>query len=329
MNNHFFRRTILAISLIAPLGCGAETGGHDASGVFEARETIIAAESAGQIVAMPIEEGQTLEIDTIAAEIDCTQLELQRAQISASDVAITERTTEAKPEIQILREQEKATAAQVAVQEEQLVVLERERKRFAKLVAAKAAPSKQLEDIEGKIAVLRRQVAATKSQMGVIRQKRESYTAQVALRNRATSSAHGPTHAQLAQIDDQIRKCKVRNPMRGTVLATYAEQYEFAAPGKPLYKIANLETLVLRAYITADQLGNVKLNQEVRVFIDNGPDAYRELPGTLVWISSKAEFTPKTIQTKSERSNLVYPIKVRVANHDGFAKIGMYAEVSF
>ncbi len=329
MNNRIFPPAVLVISLVVNFACATKQGGHDASGVFEARETIIAAEIAGQIVAMPIEEGQTLAAESIAAEIDCKQLELQRAQISASDVAITERTTEAKPELQILREQEKATAAQVAVQQEQLNVLERERKRFAKLVAAQAAPQKQLEDIEGSIAVLRRQVAATESQMRVTRQKRESYTAQVSQQNRATSSARGPTQAQIAQIDDQIRKCKVRNPMNGTVLAKYAEQYEFATPGKPLYKIADLRTLVLRAYVTADQLGSIKLNQAVRVFIDKGPDAYRELPGTLIWISDKAEFTPKTIQTKNERSNLVYPIKIRVANDDGSAKLGMYAEVSF
>jgi HlyD family secretion protein len=327
--NYRLLPVLLVTFLVASLSCAGEKDGHDASGVFEARETIIAAEIAGQIVAMPIEEGQVLAAQSIAAEIDCKQLELQRAQITASDVAITERTAEAKPELQVLREQEKATAAQVAVQQEQLKVLERERGRFAKLVAAQAAPTKQLEDIEGQIAVLRRQVTATKTQMAVTRQKRESYTAQVAQINRATSSARGPTQAQVAQIDDQIRKCKVRNPMDGTVLTKYAEKYEFATPGKPLYKIADLKTLVLRAYITADQLGNIKLNQAVRVFIDAGPDDYRELEGTLIWISDKAEFTPKTIQTKDERSNLVYSIKIRVANDDGSLKIGMYAEVSF
>lgn len=319
---------LFLLLVLANAGCQPAPSGHDASGVFEARETIIAAEIAGQIVRMPIEEGQTLEAQAVAAEIDCTQLKLQRAQIAASDEAITERTTEAKPQLSVLYQQEKATAAALAVQAEQLAVLEKERARFATLVAAKAAPSKQLADIEGKIAVLKKQMASTNSQMAITRQQRASYSEQVKLQNRATSSARGPTQAQIAQVDEQISKCKVVNPLAGTVLTKYAEQFEFATPGKPLYKIADLSQLVLRAYITGDQIGKLKLNQDARVFIDDGAKAYRELAGTLVWISDKAEFTPKTIQTKTERSNLVYPVKLRVPN-DGSLKIGMYAEVSF
>ncbi len=310
------------------LACSGEETGHDASGVFEARETIIAAEIAGRIVSMPIEEGQTLKAQQVAAEIDCKQLELQRAQIAASDLAIGERTRAAQPQLEILRSQEKAQGAQLGVQREQLSVLERERKRFAKLVAAQAAPKKQLADIEGKIAVLKRQMALASSQIAIIRQQRSSYSEQVDEQNRATSSERQPTRARMDQIDDQIKKCIVVNPIGGTVLTKYAEQFEFATPGKPLYRIADLSKLVLRAYITGDQLSAIKLNQQVRVFVDADANSYRELPGTLIWISEKAEFTPKTIQTKSERSNLVYPVKIRVAN-DGTLKIGMYAEVAF
>jgi HlyD family secretion protein len=150
----------------------------------------------------------------------------------------------------------------------------------------------------------------------------------VDLQNRATSSEKEPTQARLSLVEDQIRKCTVTNPTAGTVLTKYAERYEFATPGKPLYRIADLEKMTLRAYITGDQLGNVKLNQPVRVFVDSGPDSFRELSGTLTWVSDEAEFTPKTIQTKDERANLVYAVKVRVPN-DGSLKIGMYAEVTF
>jgi len=328
MNHRPFTRGVLTAALVASAGCAAKRDGHDASGVFEARETIIAAEIAGQIIAMPIEEGDTLEAGSVVAEIDCKQLELQRAQTQASELAIDERTTEAKPQLEVLAEEQKATESQLAVQREQIAVLERERQRFAALVQAKAAPAKSLADIEGQIAVLQRQMDSTERQVAIVRQRRASYADQVVLQNRATSSERTPTQARIATIDEQITKCKVVNPVAGTVLTKYAEQFEFATPGKPLYRIADLRNITLRAYITGDQLGAVKLGQAVRVFVDAGADAFRELEGKLVWVSDKAEFTPKTIQTKSERSNLVYAVKVRVPN-DGTLKIGMYAEVTF
>ncbi|MEZ4399189.1 MAG: HlyD family efflux transporter periplasmic adaptor subunit [Kofleriaceae bacterium] len=322
------RRGLVVVGLLAATACGAKPSHHDASGVFEARETIIAAETAGQILRMPIEEGQELAAQAVAAEIDCAQLELQKAQLEASEGAIGERTTEAKPQLDVLRQQERATAAQLAVQRAQAAVLERERARFQALVDAQAAPAKQLADIEGQLAVLTQQMASTESQIAIVRQQRTSYGAQVALQNRATTSEREPTQARIATLAQQITKCQVVNPIAGTVLTKYAEQFEFATPGKPLYKIADLRTIVLRAYVTADQLGKLKLAQPVRVFVDDGAAAFREVPGTLAWVSDKAEFTPKTIQTKDERSNLVYAVKIRVPN-DGTLKIGMYGEVAF
>jgi len=317
----------VSVGAVAMPACKKATHAHDASGVFEARETVIAAEVAGQILQMPIEEGQPLAAQAIAAELDCSALQLQKAQAQASEGAIAQKTTEAAPQLAILVEQQRASEAQLAVQREQVQVLERERKRFAELVAAQAAPAKQLADIEGQIAILKRQMATTESQVANIRTQRSSYNSQVNLQNRAISSEREPTQARIAQIDQQIGKCKVANPVAGTVLTKYAEQYEFATPGKPLYKIADLSSMVLRAYVTGDQLGNIKLNQAVKVFVDAGKN-FRELPGTLTWVSDKAEFTPKTIQTKDERSNLVYAVKIRVAN-DGTLKIGMYGEVNF
>ena len=318
----------MAVVVAAATGCNAKPAAHDASGVFEAHETIISAETAGQILEMPIEEGQKLDAGAIAARIDCKQLELQKEQVQASNSAINQRTNEAEPQLEILREQRKATESQLAVQREQLEVLERERKRFATLVAAQAAPAKQLTDIEGQISILKQQMISTQRQAAVLKQQQASYTEQVALQNRATTSEHEPLQVRISQIEDQIKKCNVVNPLAGTVLTKYAEQYEFATPGKPLYRIADLDVITLRAYITGDQLGQVKLNQPVKVFIDDGAKAFRELKGTLVWVSDEAEFTPKTIQTKDERSNLVYAAKVHVPN-DGTLKIGMYGEVSF
>lgn len=320
--------TVVATTVVAIAGCEKTASMHDASGVFEAQETIIAAEIAGQLQEMPITEGQRLNAGAVAARIDCKQLQLQKEQAQASNSAIGERTTEAKPQLEILRRQRKAVEAQFAVQQEQLTVLEQEKARFTALVAAKAAPARQLTDIAGQIAVLQRQMASTQSQIAVLTQRQASHTEQVALQNRATTSEREPLQVRIAQLDDQITKCSVINPLTGTVLAKYAEQYEFATPGKPLYRIADLSQITLRAYITGNQLGQIKLNQPVKVFVDDGPDAFRELEGTLAWVSDKAEFTPKTIQTKDERSNLVYAIKIRVPN-DGSLKIGMYGEVTF
>lgn len=328
MNNRIRTAGILALLALLLAACAESGPEHDASGVFEAKETVISAQISGQIVQMPVEEGQVLKKGALAAEIDCKQLILQRAQIRASEEAIGERTTEAAPQLAVLRAEEGATTAQLAVQKEQLEVLERERKRFEKLVEAKAAPAKQLSDIEGQIAVLKRQMASTESQITINKQRRASYSAQVDLQNRATTSERTPTQARVAEIEDKIEKCKVENPLQGIVLTKYAEQFEFATPGKPLYRIADLRSMTLRAYVTGDQLTAIKLNQPVKVFLDDGKKAYRELQGTLVWASDKAEFTPKTIQTKSERSNLVYAVKIQVPN-DGTLKIGMYAEVNF
>lgn len=310
------------------MACGDAKGGHDASGVFEATEVIISAETAGRILTFPVEEGQLLKAQELAATIDCAQLELQKAQAVASEQALGEKTTDAAPQVQILREQAMAQERQVAAQTAQLAVLKTEQARFAELVAASAAPAKQLADIEGAMAVLEKQIAASQGQVAVTRQQMKSALAQAELQNRAIGSESGPMKARISQIDDQIARCQVVNPVEGTVLVKYAERNEFAAPGKPLYKIADLRVMTLRAYATGAQLRSVKPGQVVRVLVDAGTKTSHELQGTVAWISDKAEFTPKTIQTKDERANLVYALKIRIPN-DGALKIGMYAEVKF
>lgn len=320
--------TIALLALSATLSaCRKSASAHDASGVFEARETIIAAEVAGRILQFPIEEGQTLPRDTPAVELDCNGLQLQKVQLQASEHAITQKNTEAKPQLEILREQQKAAEAQLAVQREQLAVLSREQARFAELVKAQAVPAKQLADIEGQISILRKQMGSTEGQIGVIKAQRSSASEQVSLQNRAVNSEREPMQARISIIDEQIAKCKISNPISGTVIGKYAEQYEFATPGKPLYKIADLSTMTLRVYVTGAQLAQVKLGAATKVFVDAG-SGFREHKGTITWVSDKAEFTPKTIQTKDERANLVYATKIKVPN-DGSLKIGMYGEVTF
>ena len=206
-------------------------------------------------------------------------------------------------------------------------VLEKERQRMDKLVKADAVPAKQLDDITGQIAVLQKQIAATESQKNVLRQQMRTQQDMVALQNKGIMSEKNPINERLPLYDDQLRLCSTTDPQNGTVLLTYANEGEIANVGKPLFKLANLDTLVLRVYLSGNQLSRVRLNQDVTVLIDQEKDNYKQITGKVIWIADKAEFTPKTIQTKDERANLVYATKIKVPNNEGYLKIGMYAEI--
>jgi HlyD family secretion protein len=196
----------------------------------------------------------------------------------------------------------------------QLKTAERDQQRISNLVKADAATQKQLDDANAQIELIKKQIVAQQSALGITS---GSITQQAA-----------PLEVQIAQINDQLEKCKIINPVKGTVLAKYAEPNEMATMGKPLYKVADISSLTLRAYITGSQLAQVKLNQKVKVLVDDVKDGTREYQGVVVWISDKAEFTPKTILTKEERANLVYAVKIKVPN-DGLLKLGMYGEIKF
>ncbi|HLZ86324.1 MAG TPA: HlyD family efflux transporter periplasmic adaptor subunit, partial [Puia sp.] len=223
-----------------------------------------------------------------------------------------EKTTDPRPQIDLVKKQ-------LAVEQSQLEQQLREKARTENLVKADAATQKQLDDINSLIDQLQKQINVTRQQLAV-------QETNIANQNRSVLSEKAPLEKSAAQFEDQIRKGVIINPQRGTVLARYALQGEMSTVGKALYKIADLDTLNLKAYITGTQLPQVRLGQQVTVRIDAGSKSYRQYPGAITWISDKSEFTPKTIQTKDERANLVYAIKVRVKN-DGFLKIGMYAEV--
>lgn len=286
----------------------------DASGTFEADEVIVSSEVAGKILSMKLEEGDQLKKDSITVLIDAGNLALQKAQVEASMDALKEKTYDVNPQLQLLRDQLK-------VQEAQMETLQKEQRRFTALVKADAATPKQLDDIESQIEVLQQQMAVTSQQMKV----QESNTA---TQNRSVLSETDPLAKRADIIADQIDRSKVVNPVNGTVLTKYAHEGEVIGAGKGLYKIADLSSLLLRAYISGDQLPQVKLGQPVKVFVDKGKKDYKEYKGTITWIADKAEFTPKTIQTKEERANLVYAIKILVPN-DGYLKIGQYGEVKW
>lgn len=292
--------SIVALLALTMSACGNKTADVDASGSFEAEETIISANATGTILQLNVDEGQTLKENQQIGYIDSLQLYLKKKQLEAQITS----TLSQRPDV----------AAQIAALQVQLKTAEREQQRLVNLVKADAATQKQLDDANAQVDVLKKQIAAQQSSLGITS---GSITQQAA-----------PLQVQIEQIDDQLEKCRIINPVNGTVLAKYAEQNEMATMGKPLYKIADISSLTLRAYITGSQLAQVKLNQEVKVLVDDGKEGFREYKGTITWISDKAEFTPKTILTKEERTNLVYAIKIKVAN-DGLLKLGMYAEVKF
>ena len=271
---------------------------YDASGSFEAEEVIISSEATGTIKQFDIEEGQTLEKGQFVGYIDSIQVFLKKKQLQAQIQALLGK----KPDIQ----------TQLSSLQEQLKAAKKEQQRIANLVQAGAATTKQLDDINAQVAVLEKQIQAQKSTL--------------ALSSSGYTNETKPLYAQIEQLNDQLSKCKIINPMEGTVLTKYAEENEMAMQGKPLYKIADLSNILLRAYITGNQLPQIKLNQQVKVLTDNDKGGFNETDGTIEWISDKAEFTPKTIQTKEERANMVYAIKVKVPN-DGSLKIGMYGEI--
>jgi len=280
--------------------CNNNKNQFDASGSFETDETIISAQASGTILQFNILEGQTLQEGQNIGYIDTVQLYLKKKQLEAQIAAALSR----RPDI----------AAQLASLEEQLKTAEREKKRVENLIQANAAPHKQLDDATSQVDVIKKQIVAQQSSLGITTQ---GITKDVT-----------PLQVQIDQMNDQLAKSKIINPINGTVLTKYAMQNEVATPGKPLYKIADLSNLFLRAYISGNQFSQIKLDQKVKVLVDNGEKSYKEYEGAITWISDKAEFTPKTIQTKEERTNLVYAIKIKVKN-DGFLKIGMYGEVKF
>lgn len=278
--------------------CGDKDVEYDASGVFETTEVIVSAKGTGEIVSLNIEEGQTVKADQLLGELDMTQLTLKRQQLDAGKAAAASRRLD--------------TGRQVASLRQQIANLQSEQARFKALLKDGAATQKQVDDIGYQIATLQKQLAATNEQ--------------VSTANQSIDGQSAGFDAQISQVDDMMRQARITSPISGVILSKYAEKGEYAVPGRALFKVGDVSDMKLRAYVTAEQLTGLKIGQKVTVYADQGTKGRKAYEGTVSWISSEAEFTPKTIQTRDERSNLVYAIKIAVKN-DGLIKRGMYGDV--
>ena len=296
----FSLRIILVITVFGISSCSKEEKGYDASGSFEAEEIMISSEANGKIEELNFEEGEVLQIGDTLGRVESTQLELKLKQFEAQLSAILSK----KPDIQ----------KQIASLDEQIKNLESEKIRFKNLVASGAGNQKTVDDIQAKIVL--------------IEKNKEALISNLSISTTGIEKEAQVIQTQIDQLKDQIDKTTIINPIDGTVLVKYAYENEITSFGKPLFKMANLEEMILKVYVSGNQFSVIKLGQKVQVSTDDGSGGKKMVEGRISFISDKAEFTPKTIQTKNERANLVYPIKIKVKN-DGTYKIGMYGEVSF
>ena len=297
MNNYTSILLLISISFIA---CQNNDDKADAYGNFEATEIVVSAEGNGRLIHFDVEEGRALKKGQLVGITDTVQLHLKRTQLSKHIQTIRGKTTNVQPQLDVLEDQKR--------------VLLKELNRIQNLIAVKAATSKQLDDIQGQIDIIDKKIIATKDQF-------ES-------RNSGILGEISPVELQIEQIEDQLRRSYIQNPVEGVVITKLVEESEIVGVGKPLYTIADTRIMTLRAYISGKQLSSVKIGQQVEVLIDDQSGEQQALEGSIKWISSEAEFTPKIVQTREERVNLVYAMKIDVVN-DGKLKIGMPAEINF
>ena len=284
--------------LLILAGC-SRSESFDATGTFEATEVTVSAEASGRILAFNVNEGDRIEQGQTVGTIDTVQLYLQKMQLERQIASVRSN----RPDI----------SKQVTALQEQIAQQETERTRVKRLLDDGAATTKQLDDIDASLKILNGQLEATLS----------------TLRNNTASIDENSSsiELQIAQVEDRLAKCRIVSPVTGTVLAKYAETGELASTGRPLMKVADLGPIYLRADLTSEQLAALQLGQEVTVTADFGADEQYEYPGHIIWIASESEFTPKNIQTRNTRANLVYAVKIAVEN-DGRLKIGLYGEVN-
>jgi HlyD family secretion protein len=291
---------VLASVTLMMAACGDNEKEFDATGTFEATETTVFAEQNGQLMSFCVNEGNNIEADAEVGLIDTTQVWLKIQQLDATK--------------EVYQSQKPDMEAQIAATRQQLTKARQEEQRYRELVADGAVPSKMLDDATNQVKVLQKQLAAQQSALST--------------NTRSLDKQMAATDVQVSLLYDQLSKCHVKAPTKGTILEKYVERGEFVAVGKPLFKIADTEDMYMRAYVTSAQLQDIKLGQKVKVFADYGDNQKKEYDGTISWISSRSEFTPKTILTDDERADLVYAVKVAICN-DGFVKIGMYGKVKF
>lgn len=294
--------------------CSDNQKEYDATGTFEATEVTVAAKSSGELKTFTLNEGENLNANQVVGNIDTYELQQKQDELTAvlQQLDATASSTSSR---QLNLKEQLASLSQQITHEQQ------EQKRFAELVKDGAVPRKQLDDINNQIQVLQRQYEATRNQ---IQSNNSSLEKQIS----AIQAQKQGVMAQKRQIEEKISNTQVFSPLQGTVLEKYVEQGEFVSIGKPLFKVADTNKMFIRAYITSKQLKSVKIGQKATVFADYGNGQKKQYNGVVTWISSRSEFTPKTILTDDERADLVYSIKIQFTN-DGYAKIGMYGEVKF
>ena len=289
---------IIASVALLLTACGKKEKEYDATGTFEATETTVSAEQSGTLLSFSLNEGDEVEEGREVGMIDTTQIWLKIQQIRATKAVYNSQ----KPDME----------KQIAATRQQLSKAQTEQRRYQELVNDGAAPRKMLDDAVSQVQVLQRQLAAQISSLS---------TSTDALNKQMAA-----TDVQVNQLRDQLQKCHIYTPVAGTVLEKYVERGEFVATGKPLFKVADTRQMYLRAYVTSAQLQHIKVGQTVKVFADYGNGQRKAYDGRVSWISSRSEFTPKTILTDDERADLVYAVKIAVKS-DGYIKIGMYGEV--
>ena len=291
---------ITAAGLAMLASCGSKEKEYDATGVFEATEVTVAAEQSGVLMAFDVNEGDEIPLGKEVGLVDTTQIWLKIQQAEATKTVYHSQ----KPDME----------KQIAATRQQLAKAKQDQQRYKELVADGAAPSKMLDDATNQVQVLQKQLDAQISALNT----------QLSTLNSQLSTVD----VQVSQLKDQLQKCHITTPIKGTVLEKYVEKGEFVAVGKPLFKMADIQQMFIRAYVTSAQLKDIKVGQKAKVYADYGGGEKKEYEGTVSWISSRSEFTPKTIQTDDERADLVYALKVAI-NNDGYVKIGMYGEVKF
>ena len=333
---------IFAAMIMIMASCGKKEKDFDATGTFEATEVTVSAEATGQLINFQVSEGQQLNIGQSVGNIDSRQLTLKNEQLATNNEQLVATHGQLEANKRQLAANRQATASkqldlekQVASIRQQIDNQQRERERFAELLRDGAVPRKQVDDIDYQIQVLQKQLLATKEQIAgqnaSLAEQDKGITAQIdgiSSQQAGVTAQQAGVRSQQAQISDQIAHCWVKSPITGTVLEKYVEPGEFVSVGKPLFKIADIKNMFIRAYITSEQLKSVRIGQKVKVMADYGGGSKKNYEGVVTWISSRSEFTPKTIVTDDERADLVYAIKVKFVN-DGYAKIGMYGEVKF
>jgi HlyD family secretion protein len=319
---------LVASVTLLMVACGKKEKEYDATGTFEATEVTVSAKSTGELEMFNIAEGQTLEAGIHVGNIDITQLTLKKNELATASSQLNANKEQLRSNRRATDSKQLDLQKQVASIKQQIANAKNERQRYSELVKDGAVPRKQLDDINYQISVLEKQLAATTDQLAATNRSLAEQSAGIDAQISGLDAQQQGINVQQAQLDDQIANATVRTPIRGTVLEKYVEQGEFVSVGKPLFKMADVDNMFIRAYVTSAQLQNIKVGQKCKVFADYGDGQKKAYEGTVTWISNRSEFTPKTILTDDERADLVYAVKIAIQN-DGYVKIGMYGEVKF